>query len=240
MRSAGIGFWDWDFSTGVVLFDEQWASITGHTPDELAPDPSTWQMLANPLDATDVLFEVARCLRDDVAGFRFEQRMRHLDGRWIWTMGTGTVVAYDASGAPLRIVGTMQDISDSRHARDALLESEKRQDLAMQSVRLGLWDWNTATDALNFSARACEMIGYAVGELAPLAATRKQLGHPDDRAGPGRDRGLDRGLPRRPADRLPGRASPAAQTRSLGLGARHRHGDGARRRRPPAAPGRHL
>jgi two-component system sensor histidine kinase/response regulator len=182
MRTAGIGFWDWDFATGVVLFDAQWASITGHTPDELAPDPSTWQILANPLDSTDVLFEVARCLQDDVDSFRCEQRMRHKDGRWIWTLGSGTVVAYDDSGSPLRIIGTMQDISDRQNAREALLESRKRQELAMQSARLGLWDWNTETDSLDFDARACEIVGYEVGELAACASTRRRLGHPDDRA----------------------------------------------------------
>ncbi|MBP6853205.1 MAG: PAS domain S-box protein, partial [Rhodoferax sp.] len=55
-----------------------------------------------------------------------EVRLRTKQGSYRWFLDRGKVVARDASGTPLRMVGTITDISDRHAIQDALVESESK------------------------------------------------------------------------------------------------------------------
>jgi PAS domain S-box-containing protein len=52
--------------------------------------------------------------------------MRHEDGHWVWLHARGKVVERDAAGAPLRMAGTHQDISQRKASEQALRRSEEQ------------------------------------------------------------------------------------------------------------------
>jgi diguanylate cyclase (GGDEF)-like protein/PAS domain S-box-containing protein len=62
----------------------------------------------------------------------------------------------------------------------ALARSEERLILAMSGSNDGLWDWNLRTDALYFSARCAQMLGYEEHELPKSFNTLLMHLHPED------------------------------------------------------------
>jgi putative nucleotidyltransferase with HDIG domain len=58
--------------------------------------------------------------------FDVEQRLRTASGEWKWIRARGTAVARDASGAPMRMVGTHSDISDRKLVEAGLRLSADR------------------------------------------------------------------------------------------------------------------
>ena len=72
----------------------------------------------------DDLEESNRLLEEVWAGnsdfYRFESRMKHKDGHWVWVYDTGQVIEWESKGVPKRMIGTHLDISDKKTTIDEL------------------------------------------------------------------------------------------------------------------------
>jgi len=71
----------------------------------------------------------------------------------------------DASGQPIGVVTTCEDIADRWEAEEALRESEERYALAARGTNDGLWDWNLRTGRAYFSPRWQAMLGHDEAEV---------------------------------------------------------------------------
>jgi PAS domain S-box-containing protein len=82
----------------------------------------------------------------------------------------------------VRIVGTHLDITERKRTESALRESEERLTLAFAGAQEGVWDWNLETNAVVYSSRWKQMLGYSDEEIEPNVSAWERLVHPDDRA----------------------------------------------------------
>lgn len=73
-----------------------------------------------------------------------------------------------------------QEIAERKKVEQALRQSERRLQLALEGANLGLWDWNIKTGELIVNARFAEIIGYTMEEIDPTIDFWKGLIHPDD------------------------------------------------------------
>jgi PAS domain S-box-containing protein len=87
---------------------------------------------------------------------------------------------YGEDGAPLRMIGTIQDITERKEAEEALRESRERLAFALEGTNDGIWDVQMDTGAVYLSPRDCELLGYEPGEMAQVATVWNQLVHPED------------------------------------------------------------
>jgi PAS domain S-box-containing protein len=83
-------------------------------------------------------------------------------------------------GKPRYLAGYSIDITDRKHAEQALKDSEERWKFALEGARDGLWDWNMETNEVYFSTQWKAMLGFAEEEISNnLEEWSKRL-HPDD------------------------------------------------------------
>lgn len=80
---------------------------------------------------------------------------------------------FDESGQFHRIVVCAIDVTELR-------ESTGRLNLALQAASMGDWRWELATDSVQLSARAAEILGFSVDVPVTWREIREHL-HPDDR-----------------------------------------------------------
>ena len=59
-----------------------------------------------------------------VPAYEAEYRARHSDGHWIWMSNRGKVVQLDQRGHPLRMVGTLMNISKRKEVESELLKTQ--------------------------------------------------------------------------------------------------------------------
>ena len=110
-----------------------------------------------------------------------EFRLRHKDGHYIHVLSRGFPVRREPGGPVVRIVGTHLDITERKRTEAALRESQERLTLAFAGAREGVWDWNIETNAVVYSPRWKQMLGYAEDEIEPHISAWERLVHPDDR-----------------------------------------------------------
>ncbi|HEY8379206.1 MAG TPA: PAS domain S-box protein [Nannocystis sp.] len=124
LDGSNDGGWDWNIVTGEAFLSAGWLRIAGYGPDELPGNVDTWLGLMNPEDAP----KVQQALNDFLAGkmpvYEAENRILHKSGKWVWILNRGKVVERDADGRPVRMTGTITDITKQREAEEKLRKSQ--------------------------------------------------------------------------------------------------------------------
>ena len=94
---------------------------------------------------------------------------------------TRIVPERDDNGGIVSLLAITRDITERKRAEEALRESEERLHLVLRGSNDAPWDWNLENNALYYSPRWWEMLGYHVDELPSDAGLWERFMHPEDR-----------------------------------------------------------
>jgi PAS domain S-box-containing protein len=86
----------------------------------------------------------------------------------------------DEDKNPAGIIGVTRDISERQKSREALLESKKALDLALEGAQIGFWDSNYITGKVFRSEIWASMLGYTLEEVENTSDFWRKHIHPDD------------------------------------------------------------
>lgn len=78
------------------------------------------------------------------------------------------------------ILYVSRNVTDERKMIEALSESEKRLQMAIEGAREGMWDWDIRTGKLHFNDYQFKMLGYEAGKIDPKADDFIEMVHPND------------------------------------------------------------
>ncbi|MEP7218156.1 MAG: PAS domain-containing protein [Bacteroidota bacterium] len=125
LDAAHLGFWQRNIPTGGIEMSDRGRAILGFAPDQpLSYDSFT--EVVHPDDREHVHNAALGSIREHTL---YENQYRVVmpggDIRWVGALGQ---VAYDESGAPVEMIGVVQDITERRNAeeeRDQLLTAER-------------------------------------------------------------------------------------------------------------------
>jgi signal transduction histidine kinase len=162
-RIAGIGSWEWDMRTNEIAWSDEMYTIFNRARD-FVPDLEGFLNCVHPDEREAMKAKVAQTIS--------EGRTTFPEYRIVWPDGTVRMIAVcaeverDRVGAPTRLIGALQDVTDQRR-----LELE-RQQIAKQMLRaqklesLGVLAAGIAHDFNNL------LVGI-VGNASLAAADRK-------------------------------------------------------------------
>lgn len=134
--AANQGFFDLNVQTGEAIVSPEYARMLGYEPEELHETNAAWRDRMHP-DERDTVY---RAYQDYIAGrrdeYRVEMRQRTKSGEWKWILSIGRVVARDAAGNPLRMLGTHTDITERKRMEEErwALEAKLRHQQKIESI----------------------------------------------------------------------------------------------------------
>src|SRR5262249_5368940 len=108
-----------------------------------------------------------------------EEKVVRLDGQVIDVEVNSTLIQ-EPGGVAIQII--VRDVTDRKRKEALLRENEERLTLACAGAQEGVWDWNLETNAVHYSPRWKQMLGYGEDEIEPHVSAWERLVHPDDRA----------------------------------------------------------
>ena len=120
LEGAGEGVWDWNIQTGDAVYSRRWKEMIGFAEGEIGNTSSEWSSRVHPEDMPKVMAAIQAHIDGKTPSAAVEFRMLCKDGSWLWTLGRGMVVSRDASGKPLRLVGTNADITERRASAEKI------------------------------------------------------------------------------------------------------------------------
>lgn len=130
LDSLGAGFWDWDIPSLQVWYASHVRDLLGYDQDDALWNENIFRKLIHPDDeakAEEIQNSVLLGGADD---YRFEARIRHKDGHWVWIEVLGRAVLRAEDGTPLRIAGMFVGIDQrKREQADAEFLTSLTQEL---------------------------------------------------------------------------------------------------------------
>ncbi|MFC1852312.1 PAS domain S-box protein [candidate division CSSED10-310 bacterium] len=99
------------------------SQLTGHEPSEFTDNASFWLNHIHPVDVEGVLAELPHIFENEL--YTYEYRFRHKNGTYLWMRDEMKLVR-SKFGEPIEIIGYWIDITDRKHAEEALRKSEER------------------------------------------------------------------------------------------------------------------
>ena len=118
-RAIEDGIWDWDLSTDQLYLSPRWNAILGRPEEASEVAPEGWFDLVAPDDVARLRSEINAHLAGQTPTLECEFRMRHRDGSWRWVATQG-LATRDVDGTPLKIAGSLSDVTDQRVVQERL------------------------------------------------------------------------------------------------------------------------
>ena len=124
-EASSEGIWDWeDVRTPRAWWSPRFMTLLGYRPGDLDPDLETFFDLLHPDDRQRVREELPDRLMS-TKPFETEYRLRTRSGEYRWFSARGTVVR-DPGGRPVRMTGSIRDITENRQAAELVRQSERK------------------------------------------------------------------------------------------------------------------
>lgn len=174
VEAADLGVWDWNLLTNEIAYSDRAKAIFGFPQDA----PVTFEMVRDATHPKDLprTQEMSRRARDPAIREKipYEYRIIRPDGAMRWVLAHGEAVFAVVNGAEraIRYAGCVQDITSQRETADALGRSEARLRLALDAGKMGVWEYDVATEALVGSPELNAVLGFAPDDTVSIEQMR--------------------------------------------------------------------
>ena len=173
LEASSIGIWERDLRTGSVYWDERCAAIFG--VDGAVEIASAEQILIDHVHPDDraVASDALRVALEQGGQYTAETRTVDPDGRIRWVVSRGRVVR-NAAGEPVRILGTVLDVTDARQQADWRMLALQRA-TAVSEVAAELANVARFEDLAEVVLRGAKVLGAQSSALAIFAPDESSL-----------------------------------------------------------------
>ncbi len=170
---AHVGSWEWDIRNEILQWSEEAFHILGYEPYEVAPSNALTLKHTHPEDHALLKEKLGAVLNGDALSAELDYRVLRTDGemRWVRTI---VEMEYHDTG-PLRMTGTLQDISERKGFE------QKLADMASFDNLTGLPNRNLLNDrlgqALAHASRSESLMAVGFVDLDRFKLINDTLGH---------------------------------------------------------------
>ncbi|MDP2761995.1 MAG: PAS domain S-box protein [Sideroxyarcus sp.] len=176
-EAAGMGVWEYDLVSEKLYWDDSMFTIYGEERGGFSADYAAWWGKLMPEDAAEVEAAVEATLEQGKP-YDICFRIRRGDGQ-VRTLHALAQVHFDASGQPVRVIGTNQDVTERKQAEQALAESESRFREIFNTVSDAIFIHDAETGRIvDVNRRMCEMYGFTHEEALACGVNDLSAGVP--------------------------------------------------------------
>lgn len=162
---ARLGTWNWNISSGEVIFNKRWLAMIGYGPGEINPHVDSWKELVHPDDWEMVTSNLQAHLKGETSVYSVEHRLRHKSGEWVWVLDAGKVLRRDQDGNPLQAMGIHLDLSKQKETQQLLGKAKEEADAIIRNFLDTLIVVNRELNVIRVNQATCQLLGYGEDEL---------------------------------------------------------------------------
>ena len=114
LTASHQGIYDSNLKTGEININNIYAEMLGYDPDTFIESYDHWLGRMHPDDRKKCKKALSDYLKGNIPVFSIEFRQKTTSGKWIWLFSIGSIVERDEQGAPVRMVGTHTNITETK------------------------------------------------------------------------------------------------------------------------------
>lgn len=147
LQSGAIGLWDFNINENTLTTNSNMAEMIGAS--RLNNADIRWREYIHEDDFKPAMKAMNDHLNGKKENYITEHRIKLSDGNYRWFFSRGKIVAHDSDGKPLRISGSITDITEQKEAENRRLALEYQMLQAQKLESLGLLAGGIAHDFNN-------------------------------------------------------------------------------------------
>jgi PAS domain S-box-containing protein len=180
ITGASVGVWDWNIINNEMYWSPILNKIFGINDRNFTPSFAYFERRLHPDDRLKTIAEVRRHLvaPQNKNTFDLEYRLRKDDGQYVWIYTHGQTI-WDGQ-TPVRIAGSILDITHRKQVEQALMASEEFLRSSMEHAPIGMALIGPNGKFLRVNKALCHLVGYSESEI--LLLDFQTFTHPDDLA----------------------------------------------------------
>jgi PAS domain S-box-containing protein len=160
--------WDWDIVTNQTFRSDRWYEMLGYEREELSNLDDEWSIRIHRDDYERVITAQQAYLQRQVPDYNVEYRLRRKDGSYGWFRSRAKAV-WNQQGNPVRLVGSLADITERQQMETALTQSEAQYRLLFENNPSPMCIFELETFRfLAVNRAATEKYGYSEAEFLSL------------------------------------------------------------------------
>lgn len=164
---ARLGIWEYDLTTGQLMWSDEVYSIVEHDPKTFQPSYETFLAMVHPDDRPKIVSAYAKSLENKTP-FHLTHRVLLGDGR-IKYVQERCKTFYDDDGHPVNSIGTIYDITHIQELSDAMQKEKERYRSLMQYSSDGIIIFDMHGNVIESNDIQSRMLGYTNDEMKHLA-----------------------------------------------------------------------
>ncbi len=165
LKAANQGLYDLNVQTGETQVSPEYATMLGYDPAVFHETNEAWIERLHPEDREDVTAIYRDYIAGDIPEYRVEFRQRTKSGGWKWILSLGKVVQWDATGNPLRMMGTHTDITELKYAEDGIARERILSDHIINSLPGIFYMYDDQGKLVRWNKKHEEVTNYSPEEL---------------------------------------------------------------------------
>jgi PAS domain S-box-containing protein len=162
-RIASIGSWEWDIGTNEVSFSDQVYRICNIDKNKKMKHPLEILDFVHPGDQRFIQENITQALKKT----EFSMEFRNLPGdgstRYLHLRG---IVSFDDHGSPIKMNGTIQDVTEQKETELTLQETAERYTSLKKYNHDAIISLDLQGNMVHGNTMAEKMTGYTISELA--------------------------------------------------------------------------
>ncbi len=171
--------WEWELKTGKLWSNEMHQQLYGLSVHDPVPSSEEWAQRLHPDDRQSILQLQEDALASDTNVFISEYRFQSNGGyRNIFDR---CYIERDEQGKPIRMLGSMMDITAQKQADDAIKHSNERFELIAKTTNDAVWETDMVTNYSWGNATHQQMYGLTLHDPIPSYEDWSNHLYPDDR-----------------------------------------------------------
>jgi diguanylate cyclase (GGDEF)-like protein/PAS domain S-box-containing protein len=120
LDGPGDGVWDWDLHTNHVFYSPGWRKMLGLQDKPINNALQDWESRIHPDDQPMATAVLQDYLHGRATSYHSEYRLLCENGDYKWVLDRGAVVGRDADNRPVRLIGSISDITARKEMELAL------------------------------------------------------------------------------------------------------------------------
>lgn len=125
LEASTAGIWDWDMVTNDVFYSSLSLKILELDSADVMDNPERWDKIVHPDDLEKYYSDIHDHFDNKIPFYENYHRVMTSSGKYKWILDRGKVIERDASGSPLRVIGTHTDVSTQKEKELELLKTMK-------------------------------------------------------------------------------------------------------------------